>query len=232
MKPNYKDENWIGQKFNRLTVIAFERVRHEHSTSIRWIVRCDCGTLKSVSPYRVLSGNTKSCGCLKSENTIAYNRVAKKKHGGRRDRLYYIWRGMKQRCFCETNKEYPTWGGRGIVVCDEWKDDYASFRDWSLNNGYADDLTIDRIDVNGNYCPQNCRWVDWKTQAANRRDTMHFVVNGEDKTLSQLSDEYGIKYTTLYQRVCKYRWPLEKALSVPVRDNFAPNGWWRDQYGA
>lgn len=232
MKPNYKDEKWIGQKFNRLTVIAFERVRYKNSTRVRWIVRCDCGTLKSVAPYRVLNGNTKSCGCLKLENTIAYNRVAKKKHGGRRDRLYYIWRGMKARCFCKTNKEYPTWGGRGIIVCDEWKDDYAAFRDWSMENGYSDDLTIDRIDVNGDYCPENCRWVDWKTQAANRRDTMHFVVNGEDKTLSQLSDEYGIKYTTLYQRVCKYRWPLEKALNTPIRDNCSPNGWWREQYGA
>ena len=189
-------------------------------------MRCECGTLKSVSPYRVLNGNTKSCGCLKAENTVAYNRIAKKKHGGRRDRLYYIWRGMKERCFCKTNKEYPTWGGRGIVVCDDWKDDYAAFRDWALENGYADDLTIDRIDVNGNYCPNNCRWVDWKTQAANRRDTMHFSINGEDKTLPQLADEYGIMYTTLYQRVCKYKWPIEKAISTPIRNNSANGEDW------
>lgn len=226
MKQNYKDEKWLGQKFNRLTVIAYETIKYKHSTRVNWIVRCECGTLKSVSPYRVLNGNTKSCGCFKSENTIAYNREAKKKHGGRYDRLYHIWHGMKQRCFCETSREYPNWGGRGIIVCAEWKDDYASFRDWALGNGYEDDLTIDRIDVDGNYCPENCRWVDWKTQAENRRDTMHFIVNGEDKTLSQLSDEYGIKYTTLYQRVCKYNWPIEKSLSVPVRNNYAKGDEW------
>ena len=221
MKANYKDEKWIGQKFNRLTVIAFERLHYKHGTHINWIVRCDCGTLKSVAPYRILNGNTKSCGCLKSENTIAYNKTAKKKHGGRNERLYRIWRSMKERCFCETSKDYNNWGGRGIVVCDEWKDDYAEFRNWALANGYEDDLTIDRIDVDGNYCPQNCRWVDWRTQSSNRQTTMRFAVNGEIKTLPELADEYGIKYTTLYQRVCKYHWSIEKALSVPTCDNTA-----------
>lgn len=229
MRQNYGNEQWIGQKFNRLTVIAFERVRYQNSTRIKWIVRCDCGTLKSVSPYRVLNGNTKSCGCLKSENTISYNREKKKKHGGRGDRLYHIWRGMKERCFCATSKDYPTWGGRGITVCDDWKDDYKAFRDWSLQNGYTDDLSIDRIDANGNYCPQNCRWVDWKVQSANRRNTMQLTVNGESKTLPQLAEEYGIKYVTLYRRVCIYKWPIEKALSNPIGkeplSNASSDGW-------
>lgn len=220
MKQNYSDEKWIGLKFNRLTVIAYERICRYKTARINWIVRCDCGTLKSVSPYRVLNGNTKSCGCLKAENTAEYNKVAKKKHGGRKDRLYRIWHGMKQRCYSETCKDYPKWGGKGISICDEWKDDYAAFRDWSLSHGYADDLTIDRIDPSANYTPENCRWVDWSTQSANRRVVSRYNVGGSLKTLPELAEEYGIKYVTLYRRVKMGNWPIEKALNTPVGSVF------------
>jgi len=226
MKESYQDGKWIGQKFNKLTVIAFERVHYEKSDRINWIVRCECGTLKSVSPYRVLNENTKSCGCLKSENTIAYNRDHKKKHGGRKDRLYGIWHNMKQRCFGTTYKDYPQWGGRGITVCDEWKDDYSAFKEWALSHGYADGLSLDRIDVNGNYEPGNCRWADWHTQAKNRTNSMNFEVNGELKNLVDLAAEYGIKYGTLYQRVHLYEWPIEKALLTPTRNNSASGDDW------
>ena len=226
MKQDYRDEKWIGQKFNRLTVIAFEKVKRKNYSGTRWIVRCDCGTLKSVEPKRVISGHTMSCGCLKAENTIEFNKRTKVKHGGRQDRLYTIWHNMKQRCYGITYKDYPQWGGRGICVCDEWKDDYAAFREWALSNGYAQGLSLDRIDVDGNYSPQNCRWADWSTQAKNRTNSHNYVINGEKKNLVDLADEYGIKYGTLYQRVHLYKWPIEKALGVPVRNNYADGENW------
>lgn len=219
MREDYRDEKWIGQKFNRLTVIAFEKVKRKNYFGTRWIVRCDCGTLKSVNPYRILNGNTKSCGCLKAEQTVEFNKRTKVKHGGRQDRLYTIWANMKIRCYCKTSKDYPQWGGRGICVCDEWKDDYAVFREWALSNGYAAGLSLDRIDVDRNYSPQNCRWADWSTQARNRTNSHNYMINGEKKNLVDLADEYGIKYSTLYQRVHLYKWPIEKAIGLPVRNN-------------
>lgn len=226
MKQNYKDEKWIGQKFNRLTVIAFEKIKSGRTVRVNWIVRCDCGTLKSVSPYRVLSGNTKSCGCLKAEQTVDFNKRTKVKHGGRHDRLYTIWHNMKQRCYGTTYKDYPNWGGRGIHICDEWKNDYAEFKKWALENGYKEGLSLDRIDVNGNYEPENCRWADWHTQAANRTCSLNYEIGGEIKNLADIAQEYGIKYGTLYQRVHCYKWPIEKAISLPVRDNSAKNAEW------
>lgn len=230
MRENWRNPKWIGEKYNRLTVIAYEIVEKKQYSGTRWIVRCDCGTLKSVDPSRVISGHTKSCGCLKAEHTTAFNKRAKVKHGGRQDQLYTVWHNMKQRCYGKTYKDYPNWGGRGIRVCDEWKNDYAAFRDWALLNGYEKGLSLDRIDVNGNYEPGNCRWADWHTQAINRTCSMNYEINGEVKNLTDIAEEYGIKYGTLYQRVHVYKWPIEKAISVPVRDNNAPNKEWRMKY--
>lgn len=232
MRENYRDEKWIGQKFGRLTIIAFEKIPRKTYSYTHWIVRCECGTLKSVDPRKVLSGNTQSCGCLKRERTIESNKEKKVKHGGRHDRLYAVWHNMKQRCYGETYKDYPNWGGRGICVCDEWKDDYAAFRSWALSSGYEKGLSLDRIDVNGNYEPLNCRWVDWHTQAINRTCSMNYEINGKIMNLVDIAEKYGIKYGTLYQRIHVYKWPIEKAISVPVRDNHAPNKDWRLQYGA
>lgn len=217
MKVNYADQKWLGAKYNRLTVIAFEKVKRGKSPSWNWIVRCDCGTLKSVSPYRVLNGNTKSCGCYKKDQTIEYNQQSKKIHGGRHTRLYHIWRGMKSRCFNENNADYKRYGGRGITVCDEWENDFAVFRDWALCNGYSDDLSIDRIDVDGDYCPENCRWTDWSTQNKNRCSSINVEYNGKTVNLVDLADMVGIRYGTLYQRIHLYGWPIDRAIKTPVR---------------
>lgn len=220
MKQNYADPKWLGKKYNRLTVIAFENVREKGKTSRwKWIVRCDCGTLKSVSPYRVLSGNTKSCGCYKSEITSVYNKKAKTKHDGRHTRLYTIWHGMKQRCNSETSHDYKNYGARGISVCDEWSNDFSAFRKWALNNGYADDLSIDRIDVNGNYCPENCRWTDSKTQGRNRTTSNYFAYNGKEYNLAELSEMSGIRYGTLYARIDRYGWSIDRAVNTPIKRN-------------
>ena len=222
MKQNYSDQKWLGKKYNSLTVIAFERVKRGRTTSWNWIVRCDCGTLKSVSPYRVLNGNTVSCGCHRSRQTVEYNKKAKVKHNGRNTRLYHIWHGMKQRCFSSYSHDYKNYGGRGITVYEEWKNDFSLFRDWSLENGYSDSLSIDRIDVNGNYCPENCRWVDNKTQNRNRTTCVDVEYNGEKYNIAELAEMVGMNYGTLYNRIMHYGWSVDKAVNTPVKkcDNF------------
>lgn len=163
----------IGKQFGRLTVIKqIESLNHRS----RFLCSCECGNTKKVLGQNLLSGHVKSCGCLHSE--ISRKRIEKynssdgrEAHGQAKTRLYAIWEGMKTRCNKKNHHTFKNYGGRGIKICPEWANSYISFRDWSLANGYADNLSIDRIDVNGDYCPENCRWTDASTQAMNKRIT-------------------------------------------------------------
>ncbi len=131
-------------------------------------------------------------------------------------KLYCAWKHMKERCYSKNCKDYKNYGERGIVVCEEWKNDYLSFKKWSLANGYAPSLTLDRIDVDGNYDPSNCRWTTWKEQANNKRNLRLITFNGETKTLTEWATITGIRLTTLYMRLVVRKWPVEKALTTKV----------------
>lgn len=137
------------------------------------------------------------------------------KHGFYGTRLYEIWRAMKKRCYLKTHVQYDNYGGRGIVVCDEWKDNSKNFFNWAMENGYRDDLTIDRIDVNSNYEPSNCRWVDWKTQNRNTRKNHFITYNGETHCLTEWGEIVGIDPRTLHERI-KRGWSIEQVLTTPL----------------
>lgn len=199
-----------GQKFGRLTVIARSDDKRKE---VRWECRCACGNQTTVTSISLRKGTTRSCGCLRKETT-ARRRAT---HGKAKSRLYITWKGIKSRIHNKNERDYEYYGGRGIGVCPEWEDDFQAFHDWAIANGYADDLTIDRIDNNKNYSPDNCRWVDMKTQNNNKRSNKQITFRGKTQNLSQWAKELGIPRTALSNRIHVSGWSIERALTTPVK---------------
>jgi len=184
-----------GKKFNRLTVIERYHENNIHNKPL-WLCKCDCGKETIVNGLSLKNGNTKSCGCYAKEiQKLSSNK--KSKHNLRNTRLYNIWRGMKKRCYDLKNKDYKNYGKRGIKICEEWLNDFKTFYDWAMSNGYKDNLTIDRIDTNGNYEPNNCRWTDLETQQNNRRNTEHITIGNDSKTMSQWARTIGVHHSSI-----------------------------------
>ena len=162
-----KFNDLTGKRFGRLIVVerAENYISPQGQARKRWLCKCDCGNMVIVPARSLINDASKSCGCLQKE--IAKNTFTR--HGKRGSRLYIIWSSMKTRCYNGKSRAYKWYGGRGIKICDEWLNDFQAFYDWAMANGYKDDLTIDRIDVNGNYEPSNCRWITISEQQKNKR---------------------------------------------------------------
>lgn len=179
----------IGCKFGKLKVLGKSNKRTK-SREIKYKCVCDCGNVTYVTAGNLRHGNVKSCGCAKR----------KRVHGKTHTRLYNIYRGMKARCYNKNYQAYKNYGGRCIRICDEWLNDFMNFYNWAYENGYDDNLTIDRIDVNGNYEPNNCKWATRKQQNLNTRQNVYLTYNGKTQTMKEWAEELNIHYKVIQRR--------------------------------
>ena len=208
MRESAINEKWIGQRFGRLTICGFQHSDRFHKWF--WVCRCDCGEQVTVRPYLVRNGHTLSCGCLQKDRASQ----ASKTHGQTNSRLYHIYSGMKNRCYNEKHPSYANYGGKGITICDEWLRSFAVFQGWALANGYSDDLSIDRIDNDKGYSPENCRWATRTEQNENTRNNHLVTINGKTQPLSAWARERELNYHTVSFRIHQKHMTPEQALEV------------------
>lgn len=189
------DYSIIGKRFGRLVVLKLDYVDNHHYT--HWICKCDCGNIVSIRRNQLTSGDNISCGCYHKEHNHEFGF----KHGLTNNPLYWVWTGIKNRCLNPKASNYERYGGRGISICDEWKNDFKSFYDWAMSHGYQNGLTIDRIDNNGNYEPSNCRWATRKEQQNNTRRNRIFTYEGVSHSIVEWSRILNVNYETLRYRI-------------------------------
>jgi len=217
------------QVFGKLTVLERD---YSRTNRVYWWCQCSCEnkTIKSIATDELRKGDTTSCGCLKIVKAIeklkkydSINVPASFKIGAKMSdifphykRLYSIYDGMKKRCYNIKKDNYEHYGGRGITICDEWLNDFMCFYNWAVDNGYSDELTIDRIDPDGNYNSSNCRWATQEMQDYNKRDTVYLVVDGESKTILEWEKISGLSWSVLWQRYNKYDMNTKRKLFKPI----------------
>lgn len=197
-----------GQKFGRLTVL--ERGDSLGRVGVYWKCKCECGNECTVHGNAIVRGHTKSCGCLAVETS-----KNAKSHGLSSTKEYKIWKAMRRRCYGKNTENYHRYGGRGVRVCEEWSE-FSNFYKWCGENGYKEGLTIDRIDNDGDYCPENCRWVDKITQGNNKSNNRRILYKGEELTLMQIERRTGIDHRTIGKRL-DAGWTVEQSTEIAPR---------------
>lgn len=188
-------KNMTGYRFNGCEVL--KRCGTNSDKRAMWLCKCRCGNSFEVTGKSIRNGHVKSCGCYRKEVTKKRGRK-NATHGDTNTRLYNIYRGMKQRCYYTNSQNYERYGGSGIKICKEWLDDFSNFKNWSIDNGYNENLSIDRINNKKGYHPNNCRWVDAKTQTRNRSITKRAVFQGRLMTLGEISEITGMSLSKVH----------------------------------
>ena len=196
MKDKRRVHDLTGKKFGLLTVVGMV---DSDTRKTYWVCQCDCGNMKTVRSDSLQSGAIKSCGCLKkAQDKVNLTKHHRHKMSG--TRIYQEWQGMKGRCYNSHDPRYDRWGGRGIKVCDEWKESFEAFYSWALSSGYSDELTIDRIDNDGDYTPENCRWATQKEQSRNRSTNINITIGNSTRTLTEWCEIFQLDYKTVVSR--------------------------------
>ena len=229
MPNDWRDPRWIGERFGHLEVLG-------HAGKGRLRCRCDCGRVIDTKGYFLINHIQRTCGNECPHHSALVTEAATK-HGLSGDRLYNIWNGMRQRCYNPSNPNFRIYGYRGISICDEWRDDVFAFREWALENGYSDELSIDRIDPNKGYSPDNCRWATIKEQNSHlqppgthtpkneikRKPRRTWVIDGVEKSIIEWCNEYGITVQAALYRVNTKGMTPKEALTTPKQQGVELN---------
>lgn len=214
----YPTHDLTGNRFGNLVVIKKAGIQKQHT---KWLCKCDCGIIKEILGSNLVSGHTTSCGCVHRKISKAIHTI----HGKSREKIYHIWEAMKRRCDNPHTEKFSQYGGRGIKYINKWKE-FSEFYQWAISAGYKIGLSIDRINVNGNYEPSNCRWVTMKDQQSNKRNNHLICYNGKTKTLSQWAELLEIYPSSLLGRISRHG--IDGALSMGVNKG----GTHREKYRA
>lgn len=200
-----KYKNLTGKHFGKLKVEKYFGMdtKHHHL----WECHCECGKTILLSSTDLNRKHIKSCGCFSRPIGLSYSRLSR------------ILRNIKQRCYNTNNPRFNVYGAKGITICDEWKNDFMSFYTWAMENGYRDDLTIDRIDVNGNYEPKNCRWISNQEQQFNKNTNVNITYNNKTQCIKLWSIETGIPAKAISWRL-KHNWSVERTLTTPILSEY------------
>ncbi len=188
----------VGEKYNFLTIVD------EWKNDRKQIIcrcKCDCGNESIVPLYKLKAERIKSCGCMRKKLISE----GQKKHGGRGTLLYSKWCGIKRRCYNENDSHYKDYGERGIKMCKEWKENFSAFQQWAYDNGYVDGLSLERADVNADYTPENCLWIELEDQVKNKRNTIHIIYNGESKRVPEIAELEGCSSKTIRTRYYRFK---------------------------
>lgn len=202
MRKLINPSDYIGKKFNKLTVVEYVDVRGSHRL---FKVVCDCGNERVIRLDHMKKGETKSCGCYGLQKNII--------HGLKGNKIYNLWKGIKRRCYNKNEKSFKNYGGRGIKICEEWKDDPMAFFNWA-NGRHKEGLQLDRKDNNMDYSPENCRFVTSKMNTRNTRRNLVIEYNGEKKCLSEWCELIKFNYKKVQLRIQRLKWPIEKSFNT------------------
>lgn len=209
-----------GKKFGRLTVVR--RAGSTTNKAATWLCLCDCGNEKVVSSTHLISGATTSCGCYQKQRASESNVT----HGASRSRLYNEWQHIKKRCYNPNASNYKFYGGRGITMCNEWRESFEVFKEWSMAHGYSDSLTLDRIDASKDYTPENCRWVTQFIQACNRSINRIVTYHGQSDVYEVMCRKLNVNTGTIRSRMKKHNISFEEAV-----DKFPPTAPYKSYCG-